>query len=79
MDLRISEILKEKQLTQKKLAAKIGMSEVGLSQSLNGNPTKNTLEKIASALDVSVIELFELSNPVTIRCPHCGKKLILSA
>lgn len=32
---------------------------MGLSKAINGNPTKDTLEKIASALNVKITELFE--------------------
>lgn len=49
---RIKEILKEKGITQKELAEKIGMSEVGLSKAVNGNTTMSTIEKIANALNV---------------------------
>jgi len=40
------------------------MSEAGLSIALSekGNPSLSTLKKIASALDVEVVELFEPSN-----------------
>ncbi|MDR1562275.1 MAG: helix-turn-helix domain-containing protein [Dysgonamonadaceae bacterium] len=79
MKLRIADILREKKLTQKELAAQIKMSEVGLSQRLNGNPTKNTLEKIAAALDVTVTELFEQPAKYEISCPHCGKPIKVSA
>lgn len=43
----------------KELAERIGLSAVGLSKAINGNPTKDTLEKIASALNVKITELFE--------------------
>ena len=42
----------------KELANKIGITDVGLRQSLNGNPTIGTLEKIADALEVPITELF---------------------
>jgi len=50
-------------LTQKALSKQIGLSAVGLSKAINGNPTKDTLEKIAAALNVPVIELFEPPHP----------------
>ena len=59
MKLRILDICKQAGITQKELAERIGLSAVGLSKAINGNPTKDTLEKIASALNVRINELFE--------------------
>ena len=74
-NLRISEILKSKGMTQTDLAEKIGISRVGLSKAINGNTTIATLSKIASALDVTVPELFAPAGTNTITCPHCGAVL----
>lgn len=62
--LRIKELLKEKKMTAKELAVKIGMTETGLSLIVKekGNPPLNTLERIATALDVEIWELFTKSN-----------------
>ena len=76
MSLRIKEILKEKGMTQKELAKKMGVAEMSVSKSINGNPGLSTLEKIAEALGVDVSELFAPSRNV-IRCPHCGAVLEL--
>ncbi|TWV64054.1 helix-turn-helix domain-containing protein [Parabacteroides distasonis] len=59
MKLRILDICKQAGMTQKELAERIGLSPVGLSKAINGNPTKDTLERIASALNVRITELFE--------------------
>mgnify|MGYP000516833784 FL=1 len=59
MKLRILDICKQVGITQKELAERIGLSAVGLSKAINGNPTKDTLEKIARALNVKITELFE--------------------
>ena len=59
---RILELCKEAGINQTELAEKIGLSRVGLSKAINGNPTIGTLEKIADALGVPVTELFEKSN-----------------
>lgn len=58
MALRIKELIKEKGTTVKELAQKMGISNVGLSQHINGNPSVEVLERIASALDVDISELF---------------------
>lgn len=78
-EFRIKEICREKNLTQKELAEKIGISAVGLAKALGGNTTVGTLDKIASALGVSVAELFEAPkfDGSTITCPHCGKPIHL--
>lgn len=59
MELRIKEILKEKGILHKDLAAKLKVSDIALRASLKGNPTIGTLEKIAAALGVRVVDLFE--------------------
>ena len=59
--MRIKELLKSKGMTAKELAGKLGISEGALSQSIKegANPNLQTLMKIASALEVSVSELFD--------------------
>lgn len=78
MDFRIKELCKEKGLLFKDLARIVGVTDVGLRQSLGGNPTIGTLEKIASALGVSVSELFDAPKEGVINCPHCGKEIKLN-
>jgi len=56
--LRIKEVAKEKGYSVTNLAEKLEMSQVSLSRIINGNPTAETLLKIANALDVDVRELF---------------------
>jgi len=77
MKLRVIEICKQKGLTQKELAMKVGLTPVGLSKAINGNPTKDTLERIASALCVPVTDLFEPPSTDVITCPQCGAKFQL--
>lgn len=61
MEFRIKEICKSKGILMKDLAAKMGITDIGLRQSLRGNPTIGTLEKIATILDVEVADLFRPS------------------
>ena len=56
--LRIKELTKEKGITQEQLASLIGVSRSSIVKTIDGNPTVETLEKIATALGVSVPELF---------------------
>lgn len=78
--LRIKELLKEKGVTAKQLAEKLGKSESSVSLTIkNGNPTADTLEKIAVALGCDVSELFEsTSNKKSVTCPNCGCRLDIS-
>lgn len=64
MRTRIKELCKEKGMTISSIAEQIGTTQTSLSRALgdNGNPTLETLEKIASALDVDVPELFSSSS-----------------
>ncbi|RHK58359.1 XRE family transcriptional regulator [Bacteroides ovatus] len=50
---------KEVGINQTELADKIGLSRVGLSKAINGNPTVDTLERIATALNVDITDLFK--------------------
>ena len=59
MSLRILDLCKKRGMTQTELAEKIGLSRVGLSKAVNGNPTVGTLERVANALDVPITELFD--------------------
>lgn len=71
---RIAELCKEKGITQTALAEKMGISRVGLSKAINGNTTIQTLEKIAAALGVDLMDLFAPKETDTIVCPKCGSK-----
>lgn len=77
MDLRIKEVIKEKGMTITELADKMGINRVNLSNMVNGNPTVETLNKIADTLNVPVTELFEQpkTDTVSLTCPHCGKSI----
>ena len=80
MKLRVKEICKAKGITQKHLAALVGITPIGLAKSLKGNTTLSTLEKIASALNVPIQELFTapMVGAASISCPHCGKSFAVS-
>lgn len=55
---RIKDILKEKNMTMAELSEKLGIHRVTLSQNLARNPTIDTLQKIADALEVPLACLF---------------------
>lgn len=75
MSLRIKEVLKEKKMQVSELADILGINRVSLSQQINGNPTIETLQRIADALNVHVSELFEQPSKDIINCPYCGGKI----
>lgn len=68
MELRIKEILNQRGITLKDFAQKSGISASNLSNYLNGNisPTLETLKKIASALDIDIVELFKEKDDIEI-------------
>ena len=81
MEHRIKELIKEKVYTQQEFADLLGMYRVGLAQIVNGKPSYPTLEKIATALDVPMWQLFASPEDVkgeedknTLTCPKCGTK-----
>lgn len=75
--IQIKDLLRQKGMAAKDLAAKMNISEGALSKSLSGNPTLERISQIADALNVPIIELFEPSKSGTasITCPHCGKNI----
>lgn len=81
MALRIKEVIKGKGMTVNSLAEKMGINRVGLSNHINGNPSVEVLDKIATALDVPVTELFEQpkTGTASLSCPHCGKNINIKA
>lgn len=72
MELRIKELIKEKGTTIQNIADVIGVNRVTLSNSINGNPTLETLEKIANALGVPVTELFDKSSDEVVGAVRIG-------
>lgn len=75
----IKSIIKQKGLTMEDVAERMGISRVTLSQTLSGNPTMSTLQRIADALGCKVGEFFldELEEKNIIMCPKCGARFEL--
>ena len=73
---KIKEICQNQGITQKELAEKLGITDISLNKSLRGEyPQLQTLEKIATALDVPITELFDKADDYVFNCPHCGKEI----
>ena len=74
MDLRIKEILAQRGITLKDFAQVSGISQSNLSNYLNGNisPTLDTLKKMASFLEMNVVELFKEKDDIELYAKHDG-------
>ena len=79
---RIKDLLKEKGVTINELADKMGISRVTLSTQINGTANIASYEKIATALNVPMWQLFASSEEVhpksdslSLTCPHCGNDI----
>ena len=77
--MNIKSIIKQKGLTMEDVAERVGINRVTLSQTLSGNPTMSTLQRIADALGCKVGEFFldELEEKNFIVCPKCGARFEL--
>lgn len=62
MDYRVKELTKKAGMTLEELANSLGYTRQNLTKTLANNPTIGTLEKIAKALGVDVVELFAPKN-----------------
>ncbi|CUQ23087.1 helix-turn-helix domain-containing protein [Bacteroides thetaiotaomicron] len=79
MELKVKEVIKAKGFTMQQVADMLGITRDTLTRNINGNPTIETLEKIAKALGTSVSDLLdeekpELEDKNTITCPVCHTK-----
>ena len=84
--LRIKEILKQKGLTIQDLANILGISRQALGKQIQGKMLLETAERIATALNVPMWQLFAApeevqanpeSNCARIICQHCKKAIPL--
>ena len=75
MALQIKKALKAKGISVQELADKIGINRVSLSNQINGNPTVETLTRIANAIGCDVSDLFEQPANEVVNCPYCGGKI----
>jgi transcriptional regulator with XRE-family HTH domain len=80
MKLRVREVIKEKGRRINDVAQEMGVASESLSRivsGVNSNPKIDTLQQIASALGVEVIDLFKKPAPDkgVVACPNCGATL----
>lgn len=78
---RIKEVIKEKGFTITSLADKLGIARESLSRMIV-SPSYPTLEKIATALNVPIWQLF--ASPAEVAkeakgetCPYCGQPITI--
>lgn len=81
MEHRIKEVIKEKGYTITSLADKLGIARESLSRMIV-SPSYPTLEKISTALNVPIWQLFASPEEVqsassSLVCPKCGTPLEL--
>ena len=74
-EMRIKEVIKEKGLTVKEVAERMGITSPALSRAINNNTTVEMLYRIADAIGVHPTELFEQPEIDTVSCPYCGGKI----
>ena len=69
-------------ITQQELADKLGVTRISIVKTLAGNPSQETLERIAKALNVPMWQLFASPEEIqhtgnSLVCPKCGTPLEL--
>lgn len=74
MELRLKEILAQRGITLKDFATNAGLSQSNLSNYINGNisPTLDTLRKIATHLNIDVVELFKEKDVIELYAKYNG-------
>lgn len=75
MSLNIKKTIKDHGLEVREVAKRMGITPTGLSQHINGNPSVEVLERIASAIGCSAGDFFDDKNSIV--CPKCGARFEL--
>ena len=82
----IKRALDEHGLTIKELSERLGCTYNGARLLVTGAQTLASLEKIASAINIDLTDLFyddsednnnQEHKPLSLTCPHCGKPITL--
>lgn len=73
--------IKKHGFTLERVANELGVSKGSFSTATKGNPTTNTLRKIANVIGCNITEFFEdetNEQSTAFVCPHCGASLRIS-
>ena len=62
LNIRVKELCKAQGIQLKDLAAKMKIKPESLSRAISGNPHLSTIQNIADALNVEIVELFATPN-----------------
>lgn len=57
--IKVKEVIKERGLTMVQVANRLGVSKCSLSQLANGNPTIESLHKVAEAIGCDIKDLIK--------------------
>ena len=80
VNTNIKRVIRSNGWTLDRVAAQMGITQPTLSAAINGNPTLDTLQRIADVVGVSVPVLLSggaEATPGAITCPHCGKSILI--
>lgn len=87
MTIRLKDVMKEKGVTGRELAARLNTTPQYISNITSGrqNLSLNGIEDVAKALDVEPWELLvsreyvvnQATDVITAQCPHCGKPITI--
>lgn len=80
MGLNIKQAIFSRGLEVREVAARMGITPIGLSKHINGNPSVDVLKRIADAIGCNVVDLFDeektvASSSASFVCPKCGTRL----
>lgn len=80
----ISRVIRQHGYTIEQVAEKMGLKRGSLANTIGGNPTADTIQKIAAAIGCKCSEFFvdvdgepvAPTTPIASHiCPHCGKPI----
>lgn len=77
-NMDVKSIIKERGFRMEEVAKIIGVTPVSFSQTISGNPTVRTLQRIADAIGCQVGDFFrdEMENhDFDFLCPYCKKPI----
>lgn len=82
----ISKVIRQHGFTIEQVAQKLGLQRGSLANMIGGNPTVETLQKIADAIGCKRSEFFidesdeqtQTGQEPILKCPYCGKELKLT-